>query len=199
MSVVLRCPNCGTTQATGGECEACHQAQVRPFCTNHEPGLWLAGQTCAACEARRAEAARARAPSPPLDRATRHSAAPSAPSGVPVSAPSSSPLIAPTVAATAWGALASRLARSGSPAEWESPTRKQAGGCLVRLALFALLLIIIVVIALLVLGRSLALTHAFKSTSVQGTALSGNGGSSPRRHPSNASCPSGLGAGAQRQ
>ena len=46
MSVVLRCPSCGTTQATPGECEACHEAQVRYFCTNHEPGLWLDGTSC---------------------------------------------------------------------------------------------------------------------------------------------------------
>ena len=36
--VVLRCTNCGTTQATPGECEACHEAIVRPYCGNHEPG-----------------------------------------------------------------------------------------------------------------------------------------------------------------
>lgn len=54
MSVVQRCPNCGTTQAPAGECEACHEAQVRPFCTNHEPGVWLAGRTCPQCEARAA-------------------------------------------------------------------------------------------------------------------------------------------------
>ena len=52
MSVVLRCPNCGTTQATSGECEACHEAQVRYFCTNHEPGIWLTGPTCPQCAAR---------------------------------------------------------------------------------------------------------------------------------------------------
>src|SRR3954470_6767895 len=51
MSVVLRCPNCGTTRATPGECEACHEAQVRYFCTTHSPGLWLAGPTCPTCGA----------------------------------------------------------------------------------------------------------------------------------------------------
>ena len=39
--VVLRCPNCGTTQATPAECEACHEADVRWFCPNHTPGRWL--------------------------------------------------------------------------------------------------------------------------------------------------------------
>ena len=55
MSVVLRCENCGTTKATPGECEACHQAPVRYFCTNHAPGLWLDSSTCPRCKARPAE------------------------------------------------------------------------------------------------------------------------------------------------
>ena len=50
-AVVLRCPNCGTTQSVGGECEACHEAQVRYFCTNHSPGRWLDGQACSQCGA----------------------------------------------------------------------------------------------------------------------------------------------------
>lgn len=58
MSVVQRCPSCGTTRAAPGECEACHEAQVRSFCTNHEPGIWLDGPTCPACEARAAEEVR---------------------------------------------------------------------------------------------------------------------------------------------
>ena len=58
MSVVKRCPNCGTTQAAAGECEACHEGQVRYFCTNHEPGVWLAGPTCPQCDARAALPAR---------------------------------------------------------------------------------------------------------------------------------------------
>ncbi|MEO8548564.1 MAG: hypothetical protein ABI678_01265 [Kofleriaceae bacterium] len=80
MSVVLRCPNCGTTQTTPGDCEACHEAQVRYFCTNHEPGIWLDGPTCPQCAARPAPAPRpprprpavvasriAREPLPPMD------------------------------------------------------------------------------------------------------------------------------------
>ena len=39
--VVLRCPQCGTVQRDSGECEACHEADVRYFCTNHTPGQWL--------------------------------------------------------------------------------------------------------------------------------------------------------------
>jgi hypothetical protein len=52
MSVVQRCPNCGTTKGTSGECEACHEAQVRYFCTNHTPGLWLEESKCPSCGAR---------------------------------------------------------------------------------------------------------------------------------------------------
>jgi len=50
--VIIRCPNCGTTQSTLGECEACHEAGTRYFCTNHEPGRWLDGPACAVCGVR---------------------------------------------------------------------------------------------------------------------------------------------------
>ncbi len=79
MNVVMRCPNCGTTQAAPGECEACHEAQVRYFCTVH--GSWLDGPMCPQCAvvsvpppARPRPPARAPArspspsPSPSLDR-----------------------------------------------------------------------------------------------------------------------------------
>jgi hypothetical protein len=51
-AVVLRCPNCGTTKAAPGECEACHESQVRYYCTNHTPGRWLDAASCQACGAR---------------------------------------------------------------------------------------------------------------------------------------------------
>lgn len=50
--IVVRCPNCGTTQSTIGECEACHEATTRWFCPNHEPGLWLDAALCPTCGAR---------------------------------------------------------------------------------------------------------------------------------------------------
>jgi len=50
--VIIRCPNCGTTQRALGECEACHEADVRYFCTNHGPGRWLDGAACPVCGAR---------------------------------------------------------------------------------------------------------------------------------------------------
>jgi hypothetical protein len=63
--VVLRCPNCGTTRGSSGECEACHEAQVRYYCTNHSPGLWLERPACAQCGAVFGEKAKPRAPAPP--------------------------------------------------------------------------------------------------------------------------------------
>ena len=49
MSVVLRCPACGTTQGHAGECEACSEGEVRYFCTNHDEGIWLDGPVCSRC------------------------------------------------------------------------------------------------------------------------------------------------------
>lgn len=50
--IVLRCQNCGTTQAGPGECEACHEAQVAYYCANHSPGHWLKTSTCPQCGAK---------------------------------------------------------------------------------------------------------------------------------------------------
>lgn len=52
MSVVLRCPTCGTTQTHSGECDACSEGEVRYFCSNHSPGLWLDRPRCSACGAK---------------------------------------------------------------------------------------------------------------------------------------------------
>jgi len=49
MSVVLRCPACGTTQSDPGVCEACSDREVRYFCTNHDGGVWLNGPVCGSC------------------------------------------------------------------------------------------------------------------------------------------------------
>jgi len=61
--VSLRCPNCGTTRATPGACDACHEADVRYFCSNHSPGIWLDAAKCPQCGARFGDAAAA--PTPP--------------------------------------------------------------------------------------------------------------------------------------
>lgn len=49
--VVIRCPQCGTTQAALGECEACHEGDARWYCPNHAPGRWLDTPACS-CGAR---------------------------------------------------------------------------------------------------------------------------------------------------
>ena len=71
MSVVLRCPTCGTTRSTPGECEACHESQVRYFCTNHTPGLWVDAPTCPECGSRFGEARPVPTPAPVLPVRTR--------------------------------------------------------------------------------------------------------------------------------
>ena len=79
--VVLRCPNCGTTQGSPGECEACHEGEVRWFCPNHAPGRWLDGPACPDCGAR---VGRPPAAAPPPRRAP---AAPRPPSSTGTRAP----------------------------------------------------------------------------------------------------------------
>ena len=63
--VALRCPNCGTTRSTPGECDACHEAQVRYYCTNHKPGRWLDTPECPQCGAKFGDPVRPAAPPPP--------------------------------------------------------------------------------------------------------------------------------------
>ena len=62
--MVLRCPNCGTTRATPGLFEACHEADVRHYCTNHAQGLWRDTPACVQCGARLGEPDRAPIPAP---------------------------------------------------------------------------------------------------------------------------------------
>ena len=62
--IVIRCPNCGTTQSTLDECEACHEATTRWFCPNHEPGLWLDAPLCPTCGARPGVPGRRARPTP---------------------------------------------------------------------------------------------------------------------------------------
>jgi len=69
--VVLRCPHCGTTRSTPGECEACHEAQVRYFCTSHNPGEWLDEPTCPRCGAKFGERPAPPAPPPRRSRSAR--------------------------------------------------------------------------------------------------------------------------------
>jgi hypothetical protein len=64
MSVVLRCPTCGTTQGHPGECEACSETEVRYFCTNHDEGNWLDAAVCSQCGARFGDPRRTSPPPP---------------------------------------------------------------------------------------------------------------------------------------
>ena len=78
--VILRCPNCGTSKATPGECEACHEAQVRYYCTNHTPGRWLDASACPECGAKFGDPIRPAAkPIPPAAPARPRAAASPAP------------------------------------------------------------------------------------------------------------------------
>ena len=76
MSVVLRCPTCGTTQGHAGECEACSEGEVRYFCTSHDEGIWLEGAVCSRCGAKFGDAPR----KPPVSRT---SSVPTPPAGAP--------------------------------------------------------------------------------------------------------------------
>jgi len=105
--VILRCPNCGTSTTTPGECEACHEAQVRYYCTNHKPGRWLDASVCPECGANFGDPVRpaARPVSPaaaPRPRTTMTSAAPPR---------ADSPAPPPRTSATPWG----RRERERSP------------------------------------------------------------------------------------
>jgi hypothetical protein len=69
--VILRCPNCGTSTTTAGECEACHEADVRFYCTNHKPGHWLNAPACPQCGAKFGDPERPSTPSAPSAAHTR--------------------------------------------------------------------------------------------------------------------------------
>jgi len=180
MSVVLRCPNCGTTRATPGECEACQQGPVRYFCTNHAPGLWLSERSCAKCGAAFGEPSRA--PSPPPARS---------PAPAPVAGPRREPVPAAPVASASRSAARSRYPRAehtavydeapepsvSTMAPWQKvlsaalrarsaaiaardPRRLPVGvgGCLRRVLVTVVLLFVAFGIALFVFGRALLQT-----------------------------------------
>jgi hypothetical protein len=136
--VVLRCPNCGTTKSASGECEACHEAQVRYYCSNHTPGLWLDAPSCPHCGARFGEATRASVrPVPDVPGGARAlpsraaprpapRAVPGAPRRTPVPGPSEAPRPPPLSAAPpASGDSASRFRRSPPVADEESSLRDE--------------------------------------------------------------------------
>lgn len=181
MSVVHRCPSCGTTKGTSGECEACHEAQVRYFCTNHVPGLWLSASTCPRCGASFGVPARAApatepaapvrtsSPVPPPAAASR-AAPPRAPysralppsvwGGRKRSPPASGGALEPGMSGMAIlqkileAAVRARYARVALARE-RRPRGRGAGGCLMRLLLGMLLVFLALASGLFVFGRAL--------------------------------------------
>lgn len=133
MSVTRRCPNCGTTQATSGDCEACHEAEVRYYCTNHTPGVWLDGTSCPHCGSRLGAPPRGKstAPPPPVRRPVpaavparpRGTGAATPPRTTPPFAPSSPP---PAPPVPAWDTRTTTLEETAveaysarpSPLQW---------------------------------------------------------------------------------
>lgn len=152
--VVLRCPSCGNTRATPGECEACHEAQVRYFCTNHSPGRWLDARACPQCGAQFGE--RARPPVAPRtgvpSRRPEDGGGPwgrREPSAAPDDAPRAPEDTVPRDAPAAGlpelleaASRARRAHREAMPSPEAMPTRPRLGGCLMPLVLLAGFLLI---------------------------------------------------------
>jgi hypothetical protein len=92
-AVVLRCPSCGTTKAAPGECDACHEAQVRYYCTRHTPGRWLDSPSCTQCGSQFGVADPPAAPPPP--RRAPRPASPAPPSSTARPPPPGAPAPAP--------------------------------------------------------------------------------------------------------
>lgn len=173
--VVLRCPNCGTAQSTEGECEACREAPVRYFCTNHAPGVWIDSPSCPQCGARFGDPEPARVPPPPPERPrprpprtlepdparVEEDYGPwGSPAGGPgPGAPRPSPDLGSLVAAMLGAAARSRRGR-GEPASYEDyeaapPRRRRGSGCLGRLLMLLLLLFALFLLAPFLLGALL--------------------------------------------
>ncbi len=161
--------HCGTTQSHTGECDSCLEGEVRYFCTNHSPGLWLDEPVCEGCGAKFGEAA-ARGPEPALGTAPT---VPARETRLPESRPlkprgaepprtglrKPPPRVADPEDAPATPSLADLFAHLSEEPErtrykveevsWREPaaeiTRKSLPvmGCIVRLVLFMLLLIAI--------------------------------------------------------
>jgi len=115
MSVVLRCPTCGTTQGNAGECEACSAGEVRYFCTDHNGGVWLNGPVCGSCGAKFGDPPR-EATKPPTPRT---SSVPTRPAGAPDFRPPSHRRAVEPSSEPDFGRRPSRRAGPEEPAEPE--------------------------------------------------------------------------------
>lgn len=168
MSVILRCPNCGTTKATSGECEGCHEAEVRYFCTNHTPGRWLGASTCPECGARFGEPAAETPSSAPTARVRTRSAVPAP--VIPVRTRSPAPARGPA-SGSALDTAASRMAPwqklllaavrarymvpRAARDRYRPPIGRGVRGCLMRLLLVGMLLLLALASAAFLFGRAL--------------------------------------------
>ena len=171
-SVALRCATCGTTQSHPGECEACFDGEVRYFCSNHSPGLWIDEPVCRRCGAKFGDAPRTEpelssrstpaAPAPETRRAESRPAKsrggvaprPARPGRSPVSGEGSEDIPTTPSLSDLLAAMAERTrARHKAEEVWTHPPAERPSrglpvmGCLVRLVL-----LIIVVIALVLGG-----------------------------------------------
>jgi hypothetical protein len=181
--VILRCPQCGTTAASPGECGACHEAAVRYHCTNHAPGRWLASPTCPDCGAVFGVAPRATAapvqdrssrveaepvddPSPVTRRRPRRTSGPPSgmePWGRRAEPPDDGVRDAHAEMAAAHRRLEELLGRGASRrdgaasgrADGPAPRVVGLGGCLVRLVVMLLLLFLLMFAAPLMFGLSM--------------------------------------------
>jgi hypothetical protein len=165
--VVLRCPNCGTVQTGMDECEACHEARVRYFCTNHTPGLWLDAAFCSQCGARFGEAQRA---APSIDRRSLAHVVATSPisdderighvftptptfdGDVPVG--TGLPTAGALFEAFAYAARQRRI-RKARMDDDGAPERGSGGGCAGRLLSLALLIVAFFLLVPLLLGSAL--------------------------------------------
>jgi hypothetical protein len=176
--VALRCATCGTTQDRPGECEACSDGEVRYFCGNHSPGLWLDEPVCTRCGAKFGEAPRrdpvfpSRPSLPPLAtrRAESRSPKPSAAaprrdgaSGRSVSVEDSEDIPTTPSLAELLAAMAERTrGRYRTEGVWtELPAERRSRGLPVMGCLFRLVLFILVLIALILSGLFFVLGGAF--------------------------------------
>ena len=174
--VVLRCSNCGTVQSDVGECEACHAAQVRFFCTNHTSGLWLDASACQQCGARFGEArSEPLTPRSAVERTTPSFSPPGAErttakpeigthghEDVPPRMPeevgyarSRVPTAGTLLEALAYAARARSMRKAAADDSSYEPVRASGGGCVRRLLLLSLLVMAIFLLAPLLLGGAL--------------------------------------------
>ena len=157
--VVIRCPNCGTTQASLGECEACHEGDTRYFCENHEPGLWLDAPLCSECGARFGETRERRPERPPPRSGRRARATPFDRAPLPRAEPEPSleelwrdEVRAPRSAEVE--EIGTPASRGDFPWPIELPSAPvgvrfvSAGGCLKRLVMLVVILLVLAAMAI---------------------------------------------------